>query len=133
MRKQRSQQSTFYQQLGDNIRSLRKDRDLSQQRLADLVGLSRTSLTNIEKGRQHPPLHTLCEIVEYLQGDIAHLLPRPEPMREPSDIKALAGEQVRGDDELAFIETAIRGGTEHGGKKTQDSGDGEKPSGRKRH
>jgi hypothetical protein len=54
-------------------------------------------------------------------------------MREPSDIKALAGEQVRGDDELAFIETAIRGGTEHGGKKTQDSGDGEKPSGRKRH
>ena len=68
MKKTISQQLTFYPQLGENIRKYRKDRHLSQERLANLVGLTRTSLTNIEKGRQHPPLHTLCEIIEQLQS-----------------------------------------------------------------
>jgi transcriptional regulator with XRE-family HTH domain len=130
MKKNTPQQLMFYKQLGENIRQCRKDRDLSQERLASLVGLTRTSLTNIEKGRQHPPLHTLCEIIEHLQVAIVDLLPRPAAIKEPSDIKALAGEQVRGDDELAFIETAIKGEKSHGHKKKQDSGNGGKTSGR---
>jgi transcriptional regulator with XRE-family HTH domain len=130
MKKNTPQQSTFYRQLGKNIQRCRKDRDLSQERLASLVGLTRTSLTNIEKGRQHPPLHTLCEIIEHLQVDIVDLLPRPAAIKEPSDIKALAGKQVRDDDELAFIETAIKGEKSHGHKKKQNSDNGGKTSGR---
>jgi transcriptional regulator with XRE-family HTH domain len=132
MRKESSQQFAFYQQLGENIRRRRKHRKLSQERLADLVGLTRTSMTNIERGRQRPPLHTLCEIMEHLQVDIGDLLPRPSAIKVPSDIKALAGVQVRGDDEMAFIETAIKGKKAYGDTETQDSGIGEKPSRRKR-
>ncbi|MGO8990132.1 MAG: helix-turn-helix domain-containing protein [bacterium] len=133
MRKESSQQFTFYQQLGENIRNRRKYRKLSQERLADLVGLTRTSMTNIEKGRQRPPLHTLCEIIEHLRADIGDLLPRSSAIKAPSDIKALAGEQVRGDAEMAFIETAIKGRKTYGDAKTQNSGIGGKPSRRKRH
>jgi len=65
----------FYRQLGANIRKCRKRSKLSQAGLAKRIGLARTSLTNIENGRQRPPLHTLYDIVENLQLDLAELLP----------------------------------------------------------
>jgi transcriptional regulator with XRE-family HTH domain len=130
MKKELPQNSAFYQQLGENIRKCRKRRKLSQDALAKLVGLTRTSLTNIESGRQHPPLHTFCEIVEQLKVDISELLPpRPTP-RAPIDLKKLAGTQVRGEDELAFIQTAIgaEGAKSHGDTKNQNPDDGRRTS-----
>lgn len=118
MKKESSQRIAFYQQLGENIRKCRNHRGLSQERLANLVGLTRTSLTNIEKGRQHPPLHTLCEIIVQLKVDFVDLIPRPIAIKEPSDIKALAGKQVRGENELAFIESAIKAEQSYGDTKT---------------
>jgi len=126
MKEKTSQQIALYRKLGENIRKCRTQRKLSQDELAKLVGLNRTSMTNIEKGRQHPPLHTLCEIVEHLKVDISELLPRPTAMQDPLDLKALARPQVRGDEELAFIETAIKGGKAYGDTKKQDSSDGRK-------
>lgn len=101
------QQFEFYRQLGESIRKYRKRRKLSQDALAKLVGLTRTSLTNIENGRQHPPLHTLCEIVEQLEVEFSELLPRSPAILGTVDVEALAGSQVRGVNELAFIENAI--------------------------
>src|SRR5579871_3366378 len=89
----------FYQQLGANVRARRKKLGLSQDALAQLVGLTRTSLTNIENGRQHPPLHTFCEIVEQLKVDASNLLPRRAAVTEVVDVKTMAGDQVRGEDE----------------------------------
>ena len=102
-----AQQFEFYRQLGESIRISRKRRKLSQAALARLVGLTRTSLTNIENGRQHPPLHTLCEIVQQLQVDFSELLPRILTAGGAVDVEALAGSQIRGENELAFIENAI--------------------------
>ena len=129
MKKRTSQLSAFYEELGANIRKTRNARKLSQEELARLVGLQRTSLTNIEKGRQHPPLHTLCEIVEQLKVDISELLPRSTAVQNSTDLRALAGSQVRTENELAFIESAIKGGTPHADTKKQDSGVGRKASG----
>src|SRR5271169_4349163 len=78
MKKEEPRKVEFYQQLGAQIRKFRKHQKLSQDVLAKLVGLARTSLTNIERGRQHPPLHTLSEIVAHLKVDISDLLPSPE-------------------------------------------------------
>jgi transcriptional regulator with XRE-family HTH domain len=115
------QHAAFYREVGENIRKWRTQRSLSQDTLAKLIGLTRTSLTNIEKGRQHPPLHTFCEIVEKLKIEIADLLPaRSTSASEPVDFKQLAGQQVRGESELTFITTAIgiKGeGTIHGHSK----------------
>lgn len=48
---------------------------LTQERLAELVSLTRTSITNVEKGRQKLLLHTLAEIAGALEVDLASLLP----------------------------------------------------------
>ncbi len=101
------QQVAFYKQLGANIRTIRQRLDLSQDQLARSIGLTRTSLTNIESGRQHPPLHTFCEIVEQLKVDASDLLPIRATPTEIVDVKAIAGQQIRGDNELAFITTGI--------------------------
>lgn len=113
----------FYLQVGENIKKFRTKQKLSQDELARLIGLTRTSMTNIEKGRQHPPLHIFCEIVEHLKVELSDLLPH-HAMREDSiDLKALASGQVRGARELAFIETAIKGVRFSGNTKSKDSDD----------
>jgi transcriptional regulator with XRE-family HTH domain len=42
----------FYLKLGDSIRSRREELRLTQAELGESLGLSRTSVTNIERGRQ---------------------------------------------------------------------------------
>jgi len=66
----------FYKAFGSLIRRHRENRpDLTQEKLGRLVGLSRTSITNIEKGRQHIALHQLFAIAEALKISPAALLP----------------------------------------------------------
>src|SRR5437879_2601330 len=55
--------STFYKQVGEKIRS-RRGKKLSQEALASAVGLTRTSISNIEKGRQRLLLHTLVDVAD---------------------------------------------------------------------
>jgi transcriptional regulator with XRE-family HTH domain len=124
------EQNEFYRQLGESLRKCRQKRKLSQEALAKLVGLTRTSLTNIESGRQHPPLHTFCDIGEQLKAEFAELVPRNLPPAATIDIEALAGSQVRGESELAFIETGI--GIErrhtHGDTTKKNSSNGRRAS-----
>ena len=57
-----NEQSFLYQSVGNQIRLLRKKSGFSQAELADALGLSRASVVNIEKGRQHPSLHLLIDL-----------------------------------------------------------------------
>lgn len=67
----------FYEEVGRRIRHARKRREppLTQEGLAKLVTLTRTSITNVEKGRQRLLLHTLADIAAVLQVDASTLLP----------------------------------------------------------
>jgi transcriptional regulator with XRE-family HTH domain len=121
--------SAFYEELGENIRNHRKRRKLSQDELAKLVSLTRTSLTNIEKGRQHPPVHTLCDIADQLKVDVSELIPSPAPLQETFDVRMSAVGQTLGENELAFIETAIKGGAPYADTEKQNSSDDTKTSG----
>lgn len=67
-------QKMLYIELGKKIKNARGER-LSQADLAKASFLSRTSITNIEKGRQHLPLHTLYAIANALEIHIGELLP----------------------------------------------------------
>ncbi len=49
---------------------------MTQAELARLVGLERTSITNIEKGNQKVSLHALYRICEVLKVSIADALPQ---------------------------------------------------------
>lgn len=65
----------FYKEIGQRIYKARKKAELTQEALASLVSLSRTSLTNIEKGRQKMLLHTFVEIADKLKVTPDSLLP----------------------------------------------------------
>lgn len=59
-------QPEIYRLVGQKIRGERKRRKLTQEELATLVQLKRTSITNIEKGKQKLLLHTLIQIAAAL-------------------------------------------------------------------
>ncbi len=65
----------FYAALGDRIRTARLRCGLSQEELARQVSLTRTSVTNIEKGRQKVLVHTLVDAARVLKVPVESLLP----------------------------------------------------------
>lgn len=65
----------FYQHLGVSIREARINSGQSQEALAEAMGLSRVTVVNIEKGRQKVQVHNLVEAANFLNIDIAQLLP----------------------------------------------------------
>ena len=67
--------STLYKNIGKRIKSARAQLNMNQEKLAIGANISRASVSNIELGRQQPPLHVLYKIAEVLQVDIHLLLP----------------------------------------------------------
>lgn len=57
----------FYVRLGSRIRQVREEKEVTQETLARRVNLSRTSITNLEKGRQKLLLHTFLKIASALR------------------------------------------------------------------
>ncbi len=65
----------FYVEVGRRVRNARDERGLTQEALATLVSLTRTSITNIEKGRQKLLAHTIMDLATALKIPPATLLP----------------------------------------------------------
>lgn len=68
------EKADFYTKIGANIKAARASRDMKQHVLADMLGLSRASIVNIEKGRQHVTIHTLWQISIHLNTDFQEFL-----------------------------------------------------------
>ncbi|MCW3122611.1 MAG: hypothetical protein JWQ38_2103, partial [Flavipsychrobacter sp.] len=60
-------QDYFYLRLGELIKEARNKVDVKQEKLAEFLGLSRVSIVNIEQGKQKVQIHTLLEIINYLE------------------------------------------------------------------
>lgn len=63
----------LYEEIGRRIRAFRKDRGLTQGDLGAAVGLMRSSMANVEVGKQRTPLHTLITIAQCLGTDLQTL------------------------------------------------------------
>lgn len=61
---------------GDAIRSIRKQRDISQERLALMCGLDRTYISGIERGTRNPSLTNILKIAAALDVDPAEIFVR---------------------------------------------------------
>lgn len=64
----------FYRGVGERVRNARNGR-MTQEELGNAIGLSRTSVTNLEKGRQRIPLHVLVDIAKQLEVVVDSLIP----------------------------------------------------------
>ncbi len=61
--------------LGERIKEVRQSVGMNQQELADKINLTRTSISNIEAGRQLAPLDVLYKICHTLGTELPFLLP----------------------------------------------------------
>lgn len=66
----------FYTLAGERVRSARIDAGISQELLARRVGLTRSSIANLEAGRQRVALHLFVSISDALNRDVCELLPK---------------------------------------------------------
>lgn len=65
----------LYSLVGQRVRKRRQDLATTQAELAQRIGVTRTSVTNLERGRQQMPLHQLLAIAHVLDVELADLLP----------------------------------------------------------
>lgn len=67
-------QDIFYKKLGEFIRAARKKSGLTQDDVADHLGLTRVSIVNFEQGTQKIQLHALLELAGLLNINVSELL-----------------------------------------------------------
>lgn len=87
----------LYQYIGKQLKARRQAAGLTQQRLADRLEMTRTSITNIEHGRQRLPLHLLYRLCLTLEIDTSSVLPSigtvthsaPEPPAVPAHMEEM--------------------------------------------
>lgn len=56
--------------IGRKIKYLRKERDLSQEKLAEYVSMSREHISCIERGKNLPTVETLYNMSKFFEVDI---------------------------------------------------------------
>ncbi len=68
--------------LAENLKTLRANRKLSLDKVAELTGVSKTMLSQIERGESNPTIHTVWKIANGLKISFtAPDQPTPNPTR----------------------------------------------------
>jgi transcriptional regulator with XRE-family HTH domain len=96
----------FYRDVGQQIKTRREQLGLTQEALAAQVALTRTSITNIERGRQKLLLHTWMMIAAALGVEAVSLLPPPVEAAR-ADLSKLKGAPVDKQAWVAWIQTTV--------------------------
>ncbi len=114
-------------ELGQRVRAERRARGLSIERLADLAGVSRSMVSDIERGAKTPTVLVLDRLATALGTSIARLLDEPahgamrvlrhaeqRVLRDPSGWERRVLSPVLGDVEFEFMRTTIGPGVDAG-------------------
>lgn len=101
----------LYLRFGQAIQSLRKKLGITQDDVAKRVGLSRTSVTNIEKGRQKVLLHQVFDFAECLQVTPEALLSTLNPAPTSIETKNLVLPKGIAADEKVWLSGLMRPST----------------------
>jgi len=56
------------------LAQIRKDKEISQQRLSEMADISRTGLRHVESLKFHPTLYTLLKIARALEVDLPEII-----------------------------------------------------------
>jgi transcriptional regulator with XRE-family HTH domain len=69
---------SLYRSIGEQIKEKRLAASLKQEDLAGKVGLTRSSIAQIEAGKQAPSIFLLYQLCNALNADIFKVLPKDE-------------------------------------------------------
>lgn len=90
------------------LKNLRLEKDLSQQKLADMLGVSKSSISMYEREERQPDFEILETIADFFQVDMNYLLGKYDTGAAPQKISTIAAHKEDGenwtDDELHKIE-----------------------------
>ena len=70
-----NKEDILYDIVGKNVKKFRYKMHLSQLQLSLNIGISRISIVNIEKGKQHPSLYLISKIADCLAVNLHELIP----------------------------------------------------------
>ncbi|MCK2219210.1 XRE family transcriptional regulator [Actinomadura sp. ATCC 31491] len=114
-------------ELGQRVRGERRARGLSIERLAELSGISRSMVSEVERGAKTPTVLVLDRLATALGTSIARLLDEPahsalrvlrhaeqRVLRDPSGWERRVLSPVLGDVEFEFMRTTIGPGVDAG-------------------
>lgn len=88
----------LYKTIGERLKQLRLEAGMTQAQLAAATGVLRTSVTNIEAGRQKPPLHLLYRMCVVLDVEVSSIVPSNEEVA--GQVALPFGSIYRDNDEL---------------------------------
>lgn len=75
--------------IGNKIKALRKSQGLTQEQLAEKVGIDDKHLSKIENNKHQPSYATLCKIAEVLDFPLVDNYIKNEDMENPIYVKSL--------------------------------------------
>lgn len=75
----------FYREVGKRMKRQRERFDFTQQELADVLEMPRSTYANLERGRQRPPTDVLWRMAVYLGVSVDVLLPKARRNKEPQE------------------------------------------------
>lgn len=84
--------------IAENLRRIREDRKLSLDKVAEITGVSKSMLGQIERGESNPTIATLWKIANGLRTSFTALVNSPQVDTElirQTDIKPLSGDNGR--------------------------------------
>lgn len=111
----------LYKDFGRLVRDHRRRLGLTQDQLGELIGLSRTSITNIEKGRQKVLLHQIFALGASLQIPPEALLPDMSPSEVSLRVEEKLDKHLTGPEKdwaRRIVTSGSKGGTTHGASKS---------------
>ncbi len=68
------------------FKALRQGKGLTQQNIADLLGITRGAYANIENGKREPDFAALFALADYFKVSIDYLLGRDDQKKEPTPV-----------------------------------------------
>lgn len=101
--------------ISNNIKNIRKGKGLSQQEVADKIGINRVQYTRIETGKSEPTVNMLQRIAQALEVELINIIQDNASFDIDSSNKSLV-EKIKLIDELdmeqqksifTFIDTAV--------------------------
>lgn len=84
---------------GKKIKSIRRSRDITQEKLADLSGLSLQYIGEIERGRRNPSLTSIEQLSKALDIPMAELFSLEEFRLSMDELRTILARQIESADE----------------------------------
>ncbi len=78
--------------IGKRIQEIRKSKGITQERMAELIGIETVSMSNIERGKYFPTAENLNKIITVLNiqpsvlFQLEYLAPHKELLKEMNDV-----------------------------------------------